>query len=87
VSKAFYEDIGYNDYAESNDLIILYPQTTTNPWNTNGCWDWTGEFSSFEGDPLMDTKDGLQVSTLLLILQSSLLLLLILIKVISAADP
>jgi poly(3-hydroxybutyrate) depolymerase len=33
---------GYNRWAESNRLIILYPQTAKSSVNPNGCWDWWG---------------------------------------------
>jgi poly(3-hydroxybutyrate) depolymerase len=36
---------GYNKWAESNDIIVLYPQVTTsawNPMNPKACWDWWG---------------------------------------------
>ncbi|XP_040201483.1 uncharacterized protein LOC120932812 [Rana temporaria] len=36
---------GYNQVADLNNLIILYPQATSNLSNPNGCWDWWG-FSS-----------------------------------------
>jgi len=32
---------GYNEWAETNRLIVLYPQTS-NAMNANGCWDWWG---------------------------------------------
>jgi poly(3-hydroxybutyrate) depolymerase len=33
---------GFNGYAESNDIIVLYPQTTSTffPSNPQGCYDW-----------------------------------------------
>jgi hypothetical protein len=37
--------IGYNEWAESNNVIVLYPYTkrsSTIPSNPNGCWDWWG---------------------------------------------
>ena len=36
---------GYNQWADTNNLIILYPQTVSSsgaPLNPNGCWDWWG---------------------------------------------
>ncbi|KAM5173003.1 poly(3-hydroxybutyrate) depolymerase-like [Mantella aurantiaca] len=36
---------GYNQVADLNNLIILYPQAKSNMSNMNGCWDWWG-FSS-----------------------------------------
>ncbi|MDR2880795.1 MAG: PHB depolymerase family esterase [Azoarcus sp.] len=32
---------GYNEWAETNRLLVLYPQTS-NTGNANGCWDWWG---------------------------------------------
>ena len=32
---------GYNEWAETNRLLVLYPQTS-NGRDTNGCWDWWG---------------------------------------------
>ncbi|KAG9470567.1 hypothetical protein GDO78_017357 [Eleutherodactylus coqui] len=31
---------GYNQVADVNNLIILYPQAKSNLSNPNGCWDW-----------------------------------------------
>lgn len=34
---------GYNEWAEANSLVILYPQAIRSlvlPLNPNGCWDW-----------------------------------------------
>ena len=35
---------GYNRWAETNDMIVLYPQarSSTLPLNPLGCWDWWG---------------------------------------------
>jgi len=36
---------GYNELAEKNDIVILYPQAETStlfPFNPKGCWDWWG---------------------------------------------
>ena len=32
--------VGYNEWAEANGIIVLYPQTGASA--TNGCWDWWG---------------------------------------------
>ncbi|MDR2208303.1 MAG: PHB depolymerase family esterase [Azoarcus sp.] len=32
---------GYNEWAETNRLLVLYPQTS-NTGDPNGCWDWWG---------------------------------------------
>ncbi|KAM4035390.1 poly(3-hydroxybutyrate) depolymerase-like isoform 1-T1 [Anomaloglossus baeobatrachus] len=33
---------GYNQVADLNNFIILYPQARTIATNPNGCWDWWG---------------------------------------------
>lgn len=36
-------DKGYlNEYADTNNMIVLYPQATTMTGNPRGCWDWWG---------------------------------------------
>ena len=45
VGEAYITGTGLNNYADSNNLVILYPQTTAssiNPFNPNACWDWWG---------------------------------------------
>ena len=33
---------GYNEWAETNNIVVLYPyaKPTTTPFNPKGCWDW-----------------------------------------------
>ena len=61
----FFRDAGYNDWADTHHVIILYPQAT--PWlrfadlsqitgNPKGCWDWWG----FSGDNYL-SRDGKQM--------------------------
>jgi poly(3-hydroxybutyrate) depolymerase len=39
----FVKHAGYDAWADSNNLVILYPQAVTIPArNPNGCWDWWG---------------------------------------------
>jgi len=36
---------GFNEWAESNGYVVLYPQTVnsyTLPFNPEGCFDWWG---------------------------------------------
>lgn len=43
VADAFDEKTGYNDWADSNKIIMLYPQLKRMNWlNPLGCWDWIG---------------------------------------------
>ncbi|HEX4859281.1 MAG TPA: PHB depolymerase family esterase [Usitatibacteraceae bacterium] len=40
VGDAFAKGAGFNRWADTNRLVILYPQTGKGA--TNGCWDWWG---------------------------------------------
>ncbi len=57
IQMAFVTEAGYNNWAEANKLIILYPQAKTSYLlsNPNGCWDWWG-YTSLD----FHTRDGYQ---------------------------
>ena len=45
VGDVFATKAGYNEWAEANALIVLYPQVDSSkivPLNPMGCWDWWG---------------------------------------------
>ncbi len=43
IGDAYYTKSGYNEWAESNHIIVLYPQTEEiSLSNPKGCWDWWG---------------------------------------------
>lgn len=59
IGDAFASGAGYNEWAESNRLLVLYPQVATStlmPLNPRGCWDWWG----YTGDDYA-TRSGAQV--------------------------
>jgi poly(3-hydroxybutyrate) depolymerase len=66
VDRRFIEGAGYNAWADSNRLIVLYPQTVPRNgvaggswkwvYNPKGCWDWWG-YSGID----YHTRDGLQI--------------------------
>ncbi|MHA6720938.1 extracellular catalytic domain type 2 short-chain-length polyhydroxyalkanoate depolymerase [Sphingomonas sp. RS6] len=41
-SDAIYGQLGYNRWADSNGIVILYPQVNASLMNPMGCWDWWG---------------------------------------------
>lgn len=49
IGDLFITKTGYNNWAESNDLIIVYPQTIRSNLlgNPRGCWDWWGYTGPF----------------------------------------
>ncbi|WP_041540071.1 extracellular catalytic domain type 2 short-chain-length polyhydroxyalkanoate depolymerase [Catenulispora acidiphila] len=42
VGTAFVDEANLNQYADTNNMIVLYPQATTGASNPLGCWDWWG---------------------------------------------
>jgi predicted peptidase len=50
IGDAFYNGAGYNEVADTNNIVVLYPQTTawSGGWfsgkrkNPHACWDWWG---------------------------------------------
>jgi len=62
VGDAFAAGAGYNEWAESNKLLVLYPQVASSriaPLNPLGCWDWWG----YTGEAYA-TKAGPQISVI-----------------------
>ncbi|ELU01779.1 hypothetical protein CAPTEDRAFT_107773, partial [Capitella teleta] len=42
IDDEYARNTGYNEVAELNNIIMLYPQATRSMSNMNGCWDWWG---------------------------------------------
>ena len=42
VGTAFVDRSGLDQYADTNDMIVLYPQAAASGDNPLGCWDWWG---------------------------------------------
>lgn len=56
----FVRNAGYNRWAESNRIVVLYPQAVSIPGiNPNGCWDWWGYTGSD-----FPTRDGVQLKAI-----------------------
>ena len=66
IGRRFVDGAGYNEWAASNRIVVLYPQTTRRyglAWgsfrwllNPKGCWDWWG----YTGADY-HTRDGVQM--------------------------
>jgi hypothetical protein len=58
IQTTFITKSGYNTWAESNKIVVIYPQAVKNMLlnNPNGCWDWWGYTGSN-----YHTKEGLQM--------------------------
>ena len=42
VGDAFYAHAGLNEWADTNHIVVLYPQVKKSSANPEGCWDWWG---------------------------------------------
>lgn len=68
VGKQFVENNGLNNWADTNHLVVLYPQTKNSmfmPLNPQGCWDWWGYTDSEYA-----TKNGQQIQAVKQIAES-----------------
>ena len=64
IGRRYIDDTGYNAWADSNRLIVLYPQTTASPFapfNPQACWDW---WSYVNHSDNYVTKSGAQIRTI-----------------------
>lgn len=66
IDDTFVRYNGLNEWAATNRHVILYPQAETSMANPQGCWDWWGfAESTWQLDPLHDTRQGTQVQGLM----------------------
>jgi poly(3-hydroxybutyrate) depolymerase len=54
--ERFPREAGYNRWAETNQLVVLYPQVKASLFNPRGCWDWWGYTNAAYA-----TKEGTQI--------------------------
>ncbi|HEX4583891.1 MAG TPA: PHB depolymerase family esterase [Burkholderiaceae bacterium] len=71
IGPDFLNNTGYNRWADSNDIIVLYPQAVADSAvhttaasgslpNPNGCWDWIGWYGAD-----FDRKTGAQAGAIM----------------------
>ena len=53
---ALIRDFGFADWAETNKIVILFPQIAASTLNPNACWDWWG----YTGQDFL-TRDAPQI--------------------------
>ncbi|MBA3535249.1 MAG: PHA-depolymerase-like protein [Tatlockia sp.] len=59
IGEIFIKNAGYNQWADANNMIMLYPQAAaTLPNNPNACWNW---FNFNHDDPNYANKNGRQM--------------------------
>lgn len=69
VGTAFVQDTGLNQYADTNHLVVLYPQVVSgDPANTGDCWDWWGYLPN---DADYAQKTGRQMASVMAMVAAS----------------
>ena len=67
IGATYVEDTGYNAWADTNHIIVLYPETVAQPiwplpsWNPEACWDW---WSYVTHNEEYVTKTGRQIQAI-----------------------
>lgn len=63
VGDAYTTQTGINEWADDNNIVVLYPQTKKSlfmPLNPQGCWDWWGyassDYANRDGDQIKAVK-------------------------------
>ena len=59
VGMTFIEDSGFARWADTNRLVILFPQVEASILNPKACWDWWG----YTGKDFL-TKDAPQIAAI-----------------------
>lgn len=67
IGDDYLHKLGFNDWAEANNIIVLYPQITKNflLGNPNACWDWWGYTGSE-----FHTKNSVQMNIVYKMIQN-----------------
>ena len=65
IGRTFVDRSYLNEYADTNGLVVLYPQARPDETfgNPKGCWDWWGYLGAADGD--YATKNGPQTRTVM----------------------
>jgi hypothetical protein len=69
----YYTTTGYNEMADANNLVILYPQAegadNDRDQNPDGCWDWWGYTANDPDNPDYFSKKAIQIQAIYRMLQ------------------
>ncbi|MCK5326402.1 MAG: hypothetical protein KAJ57_10345, partial [Woeseiaceae bacterium] len=57
IADRFVRQAGFNEWAETNRIVVVYPQIAASLFNPKGCWDWWGYT-----DDDYDLRSGRQVA-------------------------
>lgn len=71
IGDHFYAGTGYNEYADTNKMIVLYPQAIRSrgiPANPKGCWDFWGYSDEDRQYPAFFSKKSPQMQAIIAML-------------------
>ncbi|MEU1072945.1 MULTISPECIES: PHB depolymerase family esterase [unclassified Streptomyces] len=60
IGDTFMAEANLNEYADTNSMVVLYPQATTASDNPRGCWNWW----AYGGDTHYAEKGGRQITAI-----------------------
>lgn len=64
IGAYFVTNTGYNRWADTNNMVVLFPQTSASLSNPLSCWDWIGLYGSD-----YDQKSGAQIRAIMAMIQ------------------
>ena len=67
IGAEYYTQTGYNEVADTNNIIVLYPQVEPSdpiPYNPKGCWDFWGYSSDDPANPVFYTRESPQMKAI-----------------------
>ena len=67
IGDTYYTTTGYNEIADTNKMIVLYPQVEPSesiPYNPQGCWDFWGYSSADPENPVFYTRESPQMKAI-----------------------
>ena len=67
IGDTYYDTTGYNEIADTNNIIVLYPQVEPSqpiPYNPQGCWDFWGYSSVDPENPVFYTRESPQMKAI-----------------------
>lgn len=72
IGDTYYTQTGYNEIADTNKIIVLYPQAEPSdpiPYNPKGCWDFWGYSSADPSHPVFYTRESPQMKAIIAMLE------------------
>jgi hypothetical protein len=65
IGKRYVEDTGYNEIADANRIIVIYPQVDASARNPQACWDFWGYTSADTGRLDFASREAPQIAAVM----------------------